>query len=43
MRDCLKASAKRYEVIFPGNTRRQYTTLAAARRAVENDAARIYF
>jgi hypothetical protein len=43
MRDCLKPGAKRFEVEFPygfeGKGRRRYTTLAAAMRAVENDAA----
>jgi hypothetical protein len=41
MRNCLKPGTKRYEVNWDGR-RSRYTTLAAARRAVENHAARMY-
>lgn len=42
MRNCLKPNAPRFEVEFPDKQRRSYSTLAAARRAVERDADRRY-
>ena len=40
MRRCMKATAKTYEVEFPNGTRKAYTTLAGAKRAIERHFSR---